>query len=121
MPFILAFILVVWFETNAFAEYTDLFGVYKFVRHLKTYKTSREQGSPITYQEYIQLYHNNFFTRLITCEVCLTTWICIIAGCFISYLLIEGLGVPGLIYALMYNFALPYFTLFALRIIRKLK
>jgi hypothetical protein len=117
IPFILAFILKIWLNTNTFIEYTDLFKLYKIVPHLKNYHIIREQGSDFTYLAYLSQFYDSFFVRLITCEICLGTWLSFISALILFPYLIQG----GLLFYIFYTLALPYFTLLFYRILKKLK
>lgn len=119
-PLFIAFILTVWFETEAVVEYANLFGFYKFIKHLKSFRQSSLAGSSISYRDYLAMYHNNFFVRLITCEICLTTWFSMIFGAIISFIAVKY-NIANLFFATIYSLALPYLTLFAFRLIRKIR
>ena len=66
----IAFILIIWFETNAIVEYARLFGV-----SLEGYKKSEEMG--LSFVDWLSIKYDNFLVRLISCPVCLSTWLSI--------------------------------------------
>jgi hypothetical protein len=76
--FIVATILVIWFHTEAFVEYVNLFKIPYF--KVKEYLASKELDCSLTYHSYLLNKHNNFFVRLITCPICVTFWLSIIAS-----------------------------------------
>lgn len=81
---LIASILIVWFQTDVFVEYARLFRLTRFFC-LKEYLTIATEA-PMSYMEFLQEYHSNFFTRLITCPICLSVWL---SGILV---LVTGLG-----------------------------
>ena len=76
-----ALILYIWFETEAFVEYTS---AIDFVCSLLTkernemilkYRKSQEFSPSLSYPEFLLSENNNFFTRLLSCPVCLSVWV----------------------------------------------
>jgi hypothetical protein len=71
---VLAHILVVWFQTDAFVEYAILFGLAeqcKVKQYLETIK-----DNPWSFPEFLnELYQKHFFVRVLSCPVCLATWL----------------------------------------------
>ena len=78
--FYIALIDLVWFDSSAFEEYVALIGGDKFFK-LDKYKEMREKDYLLTYHNYLLLKHNSFFVRLISCQLCTTIWLSILA-CF---------------------------------------
>ena len=70
---IVAMILLIWFRTDAFLEYCRAFHLKVFYENYDFLKENDD--ARMTYHEYLLKYHNNFFTRLITCPVCSSVWI----------------------------------------------
>lgn len=70
------FINIIWFETEAFVEYVKLFKIKWF--KVNEYLLAKESNFELTYHSYLLQYHKNFFTKLITCPICFTTWLSII-------------------------------------------
>lgn len=70
------FINIVWFETEAFVEYIKLFKLDWF--KVNDYLKAKESNFELTYHSYLLWNHKNFFIKLITCPICLTTWLSII-------------------------------------------
>ena len=71
----IAFILIIWFDTNAFVEYARIFGV-----KLKDYEKLEATG--MLFVDWLPIKYDNFLARLITCPICLATWLAIIAAYF---------------------------------------
>ena len=71
----IAFILIIWFETNAFVEYARMFGA-----RLEGYK--KLEGTGMLFVDWLPIKYDNFLVRLITCPVCLATWLSIIGAYF---------------------------------------
>jgi hypothetical protein len=71
----LAYILLVWFRTNAFAEYVNLFKLSKFFKVGKYYELV-ENGYPEGYIQFLkEYYHDSFLIRLFTCPICFGFWL----------------------------------------------
>jgi len=69
----ITFILIIWFETNAVVEYARVFGA-----SLEGYKKSEEMGLSLV--DWLSIKYDNFLVRLITCPICLATWLSIAAA-----------------------------------------
>lgn len=74
--FWIVFVLFIWFNTDAFIQYS------KLIKLDKKFKISDWESyrllSKISYQEYLALKHRNFFTKLVSCKPCLAFWISLI-------------------------------------------
>jgi hypothetical protein len=73
------FFMHVWFDTDAFVEYSKLFRLKKIFK-IDLWEKYREINPRIDYLEYIRIKHTSFFIRLITCKQCLLVWISIALG-----------------------------------------
>jgi uncharacterized membrane protein len=74
-------ILLVWFKTDAVSEYAQLFHVTRlFYIHEYLMISAGVQDDDFHYPDFLKEYHNNFFTKLIGCEVCTSVWL----GLFVS-------------------------------------
>jgi hypothetical protein len=69
------FILFIWFNTDAFIQYSKLFGLKKKFKISDWESYRLTSSSRVSYQEYLILKHRNFFTKLISCKPCLNFWI----------------------------------------------
>lgn len=72
-------LLIIWFRTDAYIEYCRIFKL-NFISCYKDYDLKKYNDVSIEYHAYLRQYHNCFFVRLITCPICLTTWMGIIVG-----------------------------------------
>lgn len=79
---LLALILTVWFKTTAFVEYMHLFRLDKWF-HVQDYT---DVQSDQAFPDFLKEYYNNFFTRLISCPICLSIWLGFIISLFTSIL-----------------------------------
>ena len=101
--FLFVFILIIWFNTEAFVEYINVFKLNWF--KVKDYLIDKESDFTLTYHSYLLKYHNNFLTKLITCPFCLNFWL-ILIGKFIfdySFLEIPTIYVTSLIIYFIFN------------------
>jgi len=70
---LISLILFVWFKTSAFVEYCSLLR-FKKLFYIEEFKKKNEISGELTYTDFISIYKDNFFSRLISCPPCLTTW-----------------------------------------------
>lgn len=75
----LSLILLIWFRTEAWVEYTRLFHL-NFLSFYKGYDAKKYQDVTLTYHLYLRQFHNCFFVRLITCPICVAVWLSLIAA-----------------------------------------
>lgn len=78
--FLIVSILIIWFSTDAFLEYTRLLRLPFF--KVKEYTIAKERDCTLSYHTFLLLNYNNFFTRLITCPICTSAWLSLITGIF---------------------------------------
>jgi hypothetical protein len=90
--FFIALFLTIWLKTNAFVEYMQLFKLDKFF-HVKDYMDMQSNQS---YPEFLVEYYNSFFTRLISCPICLSVWLGLIISLCTSLLALPILSFFGL-------------------------
>ena len=71
---IYGFILLIWFKTNAFAEYMNLFGLSKFLK-VSEYNDLIKNGYEGNFSDFLHDYYNSkFLVRLLSCPICLSFW-----------------------------------------------
>jgi len=68
-------ILVIWFNTNAFVEYCYILNVEKFTKAEEFTNFNIDNNISLHYTGFLQLNYDNFFTRLISCPICLCFWL----------------------------------------------
>ena len=83
--FWVVFILFIWFNTDAFIQYSKLLKLDKLTK-IDLWESYRLTNPKITYLEYLSIKHRNFFTKLITCKPCLNFWITLIICSFFDSL-----------------------------------
>jgi len=92
-------IVWIWFRTNAFYEYF-FWLPFKFI---KAYKAHLQRES-LNLTSFLEIYHSNFFIKLITCPVCTIAWLSILAGCLINITLIPCVyALTLLLYSIIYD------------------
>lgn len=74
---LIALILLFWFKTNLVVVYGKMFRLNKFLA-INKYEASLQKNPNLTYQLFIATNFDGFFYRLISCTVCLATWLSII-------------------------------------------
>ena len=69
----IAFVVYSCLNTYWIEEYLELFQVHKWSNlfYYRDYKSSDQ----VDFIQYITWYHNNFFTRLLLCPICLSFWL----------------------------------------------
>jgi len=117
IPIVLSFLIIIWLDTNALIEYTDIIKLYRIVPVLRNYYNVRQQGSDYSFISYLSQFYDGFWVRLITCEICMSAWLGVIGSMISSYYIYIYYG---LLFSFMYGMALPYFVLLSYRIIKKL-
>ena len=97
VSFSIAFILTVWYQTDAFFEYIKLLGLrdhFRLQEYLKDQEeldTKWAQDSSIKllffdYKSYLKYKHGtSFFVKLIMCPVCLVTWLALFGSLFVGF------------------------------------
>ena len=85
--FLQVIILVVFFDTDAFIEYCKLSRQLTKLFKIDDFQEKYTSNFELTYHIYLRQYHSNFFTKLITCPICLNTWISIISAIIIGNVL----------------------------------
>jgi hypothetical protein len=81
-------ILIITQDTNA---------IYEYLHPILPKFDYKEHKEDFTYLEYLDTFHNNFFTRLLTCPYCLGLWLSIGAGFFYYWITIPVIYVGSLI------------------------
>jgi hypothetical protein len=74
----LAFFLIVWFDTDAFFEYIKTLRLHKYgngIWQIPEYEDCIKNDPDLSYVEFLNVKHNNFFTRLLSCPLCLGFWV----------------------------------------------
>ncbi len=69
-----AYSLLAWFNKDAFIEYSQLFKLSKLFK-IDEFKQVTENDPTMSYPIFLASYYNNFFTRLVSCPICLSFWL----------------------------------------------
>ena len=85
----LAFFLIVWFDTDAFFEYIKTLRLHKVwdgndVWQIPEYEENIRDDPDLSYIEFLNIRHNNFFTRLLSCPLCFGFWTHVFIGLVLS-------------------------------------
>jgi hypothetical protein len=94
--FLVALLLLVWFETDAFNEYCKLFKLTNFF-YLDEFNATLKEGSTLSYPDFLREFYNSFFTRLISCPICLSVWLGGLCSLFVGLFSIGVITLLGLI------------------------
>ena len=103
------FLLIVWFKTDAFVQYCQLFG-------LKFLLLGYEENNNLTFPQYLytkRLITPNkylqFYFKLISCPICLGFWISLVFGAlFCSLLAVPAVYISSLFLYLIFSKLLEY-------------
>ena len=90
---LLSSILLIWFKTNVLIEYIKLTRSKKLINFfkIKEYQNFKEsENIQSTYHIFLKTKYSCFFTRLITCPICLNVWL----STFICLLLNQIIFIP---------------------------
>lgn len=93
--FYVVFFMHIWFDTDAFIEYSKLFRLSKLFK-IDKWKEYRDINPKMDYLGFIRLKYSSFFTRLISCKFCLCVWISIISC-------LGNISIFPLVYILSYS------------------
>ena len=77
--FLFFFIKNIWFNTNAFVEYCSILFLDKIFKIDEYLEFTVSNNAPLHYTNFLKIQYDNFPVRLITCPICLNTWIGLIA------------------------------------------
>ena len=78
------FFLIIWFKTDAFLEYMKLMRVHRWF-FIDDFENKKSEDFELTYHLYLRQYRNCFLSRLVTCPICLTTWMFIVLIVFDTF------------------------------------
>ncbi len=81
----LAILLLIWFNTEAFIEYAQVFKITDCFKIDEFIKVRQETQDPsLTYLTFIAEHYDCFLVRLITCPICLSIWLGFILSIFLA-------------------------------------
>jgi hypothetical protein len=106
ISFLNTLILLVWFQTNAFAEYFKNFFIIKKI--IRSYNSSLKADLKTSFVNFLSLNYDCFFVRLITCPFCLNFWISILTSFFVGYEFFPLIYVSSMIYYKVVNILTKY-------------
>jgi hypothetical protein len=82
VSFLLSYLLILWFRTNAFVEYINLFRLSSLF-FVTEYNKLRSEGYGDLYVDFLHEYYKDFFiVRLVSCPICLSVWLGILCCVF---------------------------------------
>lgn len=104
---LVSIILLVWFKTEAWYEYTKFLDL-GFLSKSDEYEKEKYNDFTITYIQFLRKnYHDNFLIRLITCPICFSLWVSLIISILtfslfgFPFIMITGLSIYGLLCRLL--------------------
>lgn len=74
---LIALILLFWYKTDFVLVYGKLFGLNNFLK-ITDYEISKKTNLDLKYYVFLAMRYKNFFVKLITCQICLSTWLSIV-------------------------------------------
>ncbi len=120
IPFFLSYLYLIWFDTEAFIEYAKVFQLRRFSETIDSFIQGKEDGGETSFINYLIMFHDSFWVKLITCPVCLNTWISILAGGILTYIIYQHDSTYGLIEGILYTCILPYINLFLYKLLKRI-
>lgn len=94
-------LLLIWFNSTAAEEYISLFKLGSFF-NLPAFERKRIDDPELTYPDFLVIYHNNYFTRLLSCPLCITVWFHILSYFYHSSLKVSVIS--AVLTLMVYNF-----------------
>jgi hypothetical protein len=94
----IAFILLLWFKTEVWYEYTKLVGLNRLSK-ADQYDEEKMNDVTLTYIQFLQKkYRQHFMVRGITCPICISFWVSFFVGLWMGHLvIIPFLAICGLV------------------------
>jgi len=82
---LITLILLMWFKTDAFSVYTKLLKLDN-VFHVKEWDEFKNtKDCTVTYHQFLKMKSpNGFWTKLITCPICVSVWLSSVSFIFIG-------------------------------------
>lgn len=74
---LIALLLLFWNKTDFILVYGNLFGLKKLLK-IDKYEEKKRFNLELKYVIFLATTYKNFFIKLITCEICLSTWLSIL-------------------------------------------
>jgi len=74
-------ILIVWFHTEAFIEYSKVFRLHRLFK-IDEFEKAYENDFTLEYIPWLKTRYDSFFTRLISCPWCVGFWLTLFNCCF---------------------------------------
>lgn len=75
----ISLILLIWFKTDAFVDYCELFGLESNI-YSNEYKLKKITDTLINYPRFLRFKYNTFLIKLISCHICLSVWLSLIGS-----------------------------------------
>ena len=106
ISFLNVFALLIWFQSNAFAEYFKYFPIIRNI--ISSYNLSIKSGLNTTFVNFLALNYDCFFVRLVTCLFCVNFWASIVTSYFVGYRFFALIYVSSVIYYKLINILTKY-------------
>jgi cytosine/uracil/thiamine/allantoin permease len=83
--FWVVFLMLIWFESDAFVRYTDLLGIDEAF-YLHEYHVHKDQSlEPLDYLDFIRQHdQKSFWVALFSCQTCLSFWGSLLVSCIVT-------------------------------------
>ena len=103
IAFVAAYFILVWFRTDALAEYANLLKIPVLYR-LKEYNKLSLEGYGGNYSSFLHEYYKDMFiVRLVSCPVCLSFWCGVFSAIYFSSLIYFTVGPLALFFYALFN------------------
>lgn len=83
---IVCLFLLFWYKTDFVIIYGKLFRLTKLLK-IDRFEQQKFLDFDLTYQKFLALNYKNFFVKLLSCSICLTTWLVTIISLIITIIL----------------------------------
>ena len=80
-----AFLLILWFDTTVIAHYAKLFRLNKLLK-TDEFLEARKEDDSLDYSLFLYQKKPGFLTKLISCPICVTTWLSIFTSLHIGFI-----------------------------------
>ena len=91
-------ILIIWYLTNAFVEYSSLLGLRKiFVVDRYEEYLHNSMNYETTYPQFLKIYSDSFLFKILECHFCLGFWLSVVCCVKIGFIYLPALYLISLL------------------------
>lgn len=74
---LIAVLMLFWYKTDFVLVYGKIFGLKNLLK-ITNYEIARKTNIELKYNVFLAINYNNFFIKLLSCQICFSTWLSIL-------------------------------------------